>query len=81
MSEKIFLTYTSATAVPYQGSILGHHIVLNYIDANGNHHTLQGVPEHSFDHNIDKLAAFIHEEILRGFTRDDVTQPWFARSR
>jgi hypothetical protein len=32
MSEKIFLTYTNATAVPYQGSVLGHHIVLNYID-------------------------------------------------
>jgi hypothetical protein len=25
MSEKIFLTYTNATAVPYQGSVLGHH--------------------------------------------------------
>jgi hypothetical protein len=43
MSEKIFLTYTNATAVPYQGSILGRHIVLNYIDSNGVHHTLQGV--------------------------------------
>jgi hypothetical protein len=64
MSEKIFLTYTNATAVPYQGTELGHHIVLNYIDSNGEHHTLQGVPEHRFDHNIDKLGAFIREEIL-----------------
>src|ERR1700674_5022357 len=64
MSEKIFLTYTNATAVPYQGTELGHHIVLNYIDSNGAHHTLQGVPEHRFDHNIDKLGAFIREEIL-----------------
>jgi hypothetical protein len=29
--------------VPYQGSVLGRHIVLNYIDSNGVHHTLQGV--------------------------------------
>jgi hypothetical protein len=46
MPEKIFLTYTNATALPYQGAVLGHHIVLNYIDSNGKHHTLQGVPEH-----------------------------------
>src|ERR1700732_1773049 len=64
MPERIFLTYTNATAVPYQGSVLGHHIVLNYIDANGVHHTLQGVPEHSFEHNIDKLKAFLYEELL-----------------
>jgi hypothetical protein len=62
MSEKIFLTYTNATAVPYQGSVIGHHIVLNYIDSNGFHHTLQGFPEHRFDHNIDKLAAVSREE-------------------
>jgi len=64
MSEKIFLTYTNATAVPYQGAVLGHHIVLNYIDSNGDHHTLQGVPEHRFDHNIDKLVASGREEIF-----------------
>ena len=52
MSEKIFLTYTNATAVPYHRSVLGHHIVLNYIDSNGVHRTLQGVPEHGFHHNI-----------------------------
>ena len=40
MPEKIFLTYTNATALPYQGTVLGHHIVLNYIDSNGKHHTL-----------------------------------------
>lgn len=64
MPEKIFLTYTNATAVPYQGSVLGHHVVLNYIDANGDHHTLQGVPEHKFEHNVGKLGAFVREEIL-----------------
>jgi hypothetical protein len=64
MSEKIFLTYTNATAVPYRGTELGHHTVLNYIDSNGEHHTLQGVPEHRFDHNIDKLGAAIPEELL-----------------
>jgi hypothetical protein len=63
MPERIFLTYTNATAVPYQGSVLGHHIVLNYIDANGAHHTLQGTPEHKFAHNIDKLLALSGEEL------------------
>jgi hypothetical protein len=64
MSEKIFLTYTNATAVPYQGAVLGRHIVLNYIDSNGFHHTLQGIPEHAFHHNIDKLGAFLREEVF-----------------
>jgi hypothetical protein len=63
MPEKIFLTYTNATAVPYQGTVLGHHIVLNYIDSNGWHHMLQGVPEHRFDHNLDKLIAFSDAEL------------------
>lgn len=49
--------------MPYQGSVLGHHIVLNYIDSNGGHHTLQGVPEHKFEHNADKLGAFLREEV------------------
>ncbi|WP_152535698.1 hypothetical protein [Bradyrhizobium sp. Ai1a-2] len=64
MSEKIFLTYTNATAVPYQGSVLGRHVVVNYIDSDGNHHTLEGVPQHKFDHNIGKLVAFLREEML-----------------
>jgi hypothetical protein len=64
MPERIFLTYANATAVPYQGSVLGHHIVLNYVDSDGYHHTLQGVPETKFDHNIDKLGAFVREEIF-----------------
>jgi hypothetical protein len=79
MSEKIFLTYTNATAVPYEGSVLGHHIVLNYIDSNGDHHTLQGVPEHRFDHNIDKLAAFVREEMLSNGTNN--TDSSFQRLR
>jgi hypothetical protein len=40
MSEKIFLTYTNATAVPRLGTVMGHHIVVNYIDSNGEHHML-----------------------------------------
>jgi hypothetical protein len=64
MPERIFMTYTSATAVPYVGTTLGHHIVLNYIDADGNHHTLQGVPQYPFQHNVDKLGAFLREEML-----------------
>jgi hypothetical protein len=54
MSEKIFLTYTNATSVPYQDSVLGRHVVLNYIDSNGDHHILQGFPKQKFEHNLDK---------------------------
>ncbi|MGH6755344.1 MAG: hypothetical protein ACREDP_24585, partial [Bradyrhizobium sp.] len=43
-----------ASAVPYQGSVLGHHVVLNYIDSNGKHCTLQGMPEQKFDRNAAK---------------------------
>jgi hypothetical protein len=62
MRERIFLTYTNATAVPYQGAVYAHHVVLNYIDANGKHHTLEGVPERKFNHNVEKLIAFSLEE-------------------
>jgi hypothetical protein len=70
MSEKIFLTYTNATAVPYQGSMLGYHVVLNYIDSNGFHHTLQGVPEHKFEHNLGELGAFGREQLLSDGTNN-----------
>jgi hypothetical protein len=36
--------------------------VLNYIDANGKHHTLEGVPERKFNHNVEKLIASSSEE-------------------
>jgi hypothetical protein len=62
VSERIFLTYTNASAIPYQGATLGHHIVLNYIDSDGEHYTLQGMPEHKFDRNAAKLIAFLLEE-------------------
>ena len=79
MSEKIFLTYTNATAVPYEGSVLGHHIVLNYIDSDGVHHTLQGTPENKFEHNIDKLGSFVREELLSDATHN--TDSPFRRIR
>jgi hypothetical protein len=60
--KEFFLTYTNATALPYHGSIFAHHVVLNYIDANGEHHTLEGVPERKFNHNVEKLVAFSLEE-------------------
>ena len=56
MPERIFLTFTNATAVPYQGSTIGHHIVLNYIDSNGKHHILQGMPEEKYAHNTNKAG-------------------------
>jgi hypothetical protein len=62
MRERIFLTYTNASALPYHGAILGHHVVLNYIDANGYHHTLEGVPERKFNRNAEKFVAFLREE-------------------
>ena len=64
MSERIFLTYTNATAVPYQGSVLGRHVVLNYIDSHGVIHALQGMPEYKFEHNLGKASAFLREEAL-----------------
>jgi len=63
MPERIFLTFTNATAVPYQGSTIGHHIVLNYIDSNGNHHILQGKPQVPYAHNANKAGAFIADAI------------------
>jgi hypothetical protein len=62
MRERIFLTYTNASALPYQGAVLGHHVVLNYIDSNGYHHTLEGVPERKFNRNAEKLSAYFREE-------------------
>jgi hypothetical protein len=62
MRERIFLTYTNATALPYHGAVFAHHVVLNYIDANGKHHTLEGIPERKFNHNVEKLIAFSLEE-------------------
>jgi hypothetical protein len=64
MPERMFMTYTNATSIPYQGTTLGHHVVLNYVDADGKHYTLQGVPEHPFQHNVDKMGAFLREEML-----------------
>ena len=63
MPERIFLTFTNATAVPYQGSTIGHHIVLNYIDSNGKHHILQGKPEEKYEHNASKARAFIADTV------------------
>jgi hypothetical protein len=62
MSERIFLTYTNATAMPYLGTPRALHVVVNYIDSNGIQYTLQGVPEHGFEHNLEKAGAFLHEE-------------------
>ncbi|MBA2399325.1 MAG: hypothetical protein H0V72_11600 [Bradyrhizobium sp.] len=80
MSERIFLTYTNASAIPYQGSVLGHHIVLNYIDSDGEHYTLQGMPEHKFDRNAAKLIAFIQEEGWPGGGANNADSP-FQRLR
>jgi len=55
MRERIFLTYTNASALPYHGAVLGHHVVLNYIDSNGDHHTLEGVPERKFNRNAENF--------------------------
>ena len=70
MSEKIFLTYTNATLVPYQGSVLGYHVVINYIDSAGLHRTLQGKPERSISDNIDKAKAFVLEEVFSDGTNN-----------
>lgn len=64
MPERIFITYTNAKAVPYQGTTFAHHAVLNYIDSNGNHYTLEGMPERKFNRNAEKLLAALREEVL-----------------
>src|SRR3954451_19238753 len=64
MSERIYMTYTTASATNANGIVLGSHIVLNYIDSNGLHHTLEAVPEVKFSNSVEKGKAFIAEEIL-----------------
>ena len=64
MSERIYLTYTNASAVPHVGTPIAHHVVINYVDSNGNHYTLQGIPQHKFEHNAEKARAFLSEEGL-----------------
>ena len=60
--ERIFLTYTNATAMPYLGSPRAHHVVVNYVDSDGVHYRVQGLPERTFEHNFEKAGAFIREE-------------------
>jgi hypothetical protein len=79
MRERIFLTYTNASALPYHGAVLGHHVVLNYIDSNGVHDTLEGVPERKFNRNAEKLFAFLREERLSDGIRN--TDSPFRRLR
>lgn len=79
MRERIFLTYTNASALPYHGAILGHHVVLNYIDSNGVHHTLEGTPERKFNHNAEKSVAYFREEKLSDGMRN--TDSPFRRLR
>jgi hypothetical protein len=50
--------------------VLGSHIVLNYIDSNGLHHTLQAVPEVKFSDSVEKGKAFIAEEVLSDGTKN-----------
>ena len=42
---------------------MGHHIVLNYVDRDGRHHTLQGMPEHPQRRNVRKVGAFIADGV------------------
>src|SRR3954447_26880559 len=79
MRERIFLTYTDASALPYHGAIVGHHVVLNYIDSNGVHHTLEGVPERKFNRNAEKFLAYLAEEWLSDGIRN--TDSPFRRLR
>jgi hypothetical protein len=52
---------------------------LNYVDANGILHTLQGLPEHAFGHNLGKFGAFVREEGLS--TGEDNKDSPFGRLR
>ena len=79
MRERIFLTYTNASALPYHGAVLGHHVVLNYIDSNGVHRTLEGVPERSSIAMPKKVFAYFREEWRSDGTRN--TDSPFRRLR
>lgn len=79
MPERIFITYTNATAIPYQGSAWAHHAVLNYIDSKGFHHTLEGMPKHKFNRNVEKLLATVREEAFSSGA--DNTDSRFQRLR
>jgi RTX calcium-binding nonapeptide repeat (4 copies) len=70
MSEQIYMTYTTASATNANGIVLGSHIVLNYIDSNGLHHTLQAGPEVKFSDTLEKGKAFIAEEVLSDGTKN-----------
>ncbi|MEH2625527.1 hypothetical protein V1292_003582 [Bradyrhizobium sp. AZCC 1719] len=79
MPERIFITYTNATAIPYRGTTWAHHAVLNYIDSEGNHYTLEGVPERKFNRSIEKLLAAAGEEVFSSGA--DNTDSRFQRLR
>ena len=79
MPERIFITYTNATAIPYQGTTLAHHAVLNYIDSKGRHFTLEGMPEHKFNRNVEKLLAVAQEEAFSNGEKN--TDSRFGRLR
>jgi len=71
MPERIFLPYTNATAVPYEGSVLGHHIVLNYIDSDGVHHTLsRSARTQVLNTILISWGAFAREELLSNGTNN-----------
>lgn len=62
--ERIFVTYTTATAPWADGPVLGHHAVLNYIDKNGNHQVIEGKPSKPIATTLEKGIAFAGEELF-----------------
>lgn len=63
--QRIFVTYSNATASPRSEQllgeklILGHHKAINYIDKDGVRHVIEGTPQHRSDQSlgsVDKVA-------------------------
>ncbi|MFS2039976.1 hypothetical protein [Agrobacterium tumefaciens] len=68
--ERIFTTYSNATASPKSEQlfgeklILGHHKAINYIDKNGKRFVIEGTPEHRSEQSFGKALRFLNEELL-----------------
>ncbi|UXS05585.1 hypothetical protein [Agrobacterium tumefaciens] len=76
--ERIFVTYSNATASPRSEQlfgeklILGHHKAINYIDKTGQRFVIEGVPEHRSSQSFGKALRFLNEELLStGRNRSD----------
>lgn len=73
--ERIFVTYSIASAVGANGPILGHHAILNYIDKHGDHYVIEGEPAvDNLRTTAKKAGAFLNEELFSSGVRNRDSQ-------